>query len=627
MEGRRMTDIIKCISDNKILFGCIFVVVIIAFAYKINDFVPLLKQALGTILQQICSLIIEAVVLVFKIINSLEIYIVLMIDALTGKATSEGKIASLAIGVLSVASFYTTYTGLKSFVSEYSISFLITLGIQAILLATSLRINIIVKLDNDNVTSNKRTLLLKCSIILFIISIVTAYILSIFRLSYASSTIIYHVIYMIAIVAVLALIVLAVIHLSETGTLNRNEGRILFVIYFAVLSVSSFFSYNAFISVLYPNQVRDIDTFRTYKLGTIALVENIDNDIDRDYYDNLYNTINLELQNIMTSDKTSILTDEEKDIYENREKYEQYLSIQHMINEQTDEEQKVKDEWTTFLKSWSEANTDIGVNAKAIWETEFNNHKSIIDSIDLKIENLKSQQNALGLGVSSNMNAYDEICQKLNDYDCTDSIKTVRNYMQNYDSASAYTIDKAVRELEEYRLALSQAEHIQMNNNLSEMIDVYFSYLNYQSLHRKCIDDILSIEVTGETYGDEYNRIPLPLYNLLQNLPRTDYEFYDFENQLIKTSSGAKSDYYSLEEKLRRNANPDLSQSEKNIRSFISNKPLAVMCAAMALLIDMMILFVGIILPKDIDLESTSAYSEQEVKRRLSNLFNKPIRR
>lgn len=302
-----MTDIIKCISDNKILFGCIFVVVIIAFAYKINDFMPLLKQALGTILQQICSLIIEAVVLVFKIINSLEIYIVLMIDALTGKATSEGKIASLAIGVLSVASFYTTYTGLKSFVSEYSISFLITLGIQAILLATSLRINIIVKLDNDNVTSNKRTLLLKCSIILFIISIVTAYILSIFRLSYASSTIIYHVIYMIAIVAVLALIVLAVIHLSETGTLNRNEGRILFVIYFAVLSVSSFFSYNAFISVLYPNQVRDIDTFRTYKLGTIALVENIDNDIDRDYYDNLYNTINLELQNIMTSDKTCMI--------------------------------------------------------------------------------------------------------------------------------------------------------------------------------------------------------------------------------------------------------------------------------------------------------------------------------
>ena len=44
-----MTDIIKCISDNKILFGCIFVVVIIAFAYKINDFMPLLKQALGTI--------------------------------------------------------------------------------------------------------------------------------------------------------------------------------------------------------------------------------------------------------------------------------------------------------------------------------------------------------------------------------------------------------------------------------------------------------------------------------------------------------------------------------------------------------------------------------------------------
>ena len=362
-----MMDVVKFVSDNKILIVCIFMVIVVAFAYKINDFIPLIKQALGTILQQICSMIIEATVLIFKIINSLEIYIVLMIDALTGKATSEGKIASLAIGVLSVASFYTTYTGLQSFVTEEPIAFLITLGIQAILLSTSLRINLIIKLDNDNTVSQKYAMLLKTSISFLVISIIIAYSLSIVRMSYTCSTIIYHIIYMVAIVAVLAIIVLAVVYLAQNGTLNRNEGKTLFVIYFAVLSVSSFFSYNAFISVLYPNQVRNIDVFQTYKLGTIALAESIDADIDRDYYDELYTMINIELQKIMTSDKMLILSDEERNIYENREQYEKYLRTQEEIEKQNAERDRVEQWWDKFEKDWKEANKDIGVNAKEVW--------------------------------------------------------------------------------------------------------------------------------------------------------------------------------------------------------------------------------------------------------------------
>lgn len=362
-----MMDVVKFVSDNKILIVCIFMVIVVAFAYKINDFIPLIKQALGTILQQICSMIIEATVLIFKIINSLEIYIVLMIDALTGKATSEGKIASLAIGVLSVASFYTTYTGLQSFVTEEPIAFLITLGIQAILLSTSLRINLIIKLDNDNTVSQKYAMLLKTSISFLVISIIIAYSLSIVRMSYTCSTIIYHIIYMVAIVAVLAIIVLAVVYLAQNGTLNRNEGKTLFVIYFAVLSVSSFFSYNAFISVLYPNQVRNIDVFQTYKLGTIALAESIDADIDRDYYDELYTMINIELQKIMTSDKMLILSDEERNIYENREQYEKYLGTQEEIEKQNAERDRVEQWWDKFEKDWKEANKDIGVNAKEVF--------------------------------------------------------------------------------------------------------------------------------------------------------------------------------------------------------------------------------------------------------------------
>lgn len=619
-------EVVKFISDNKILMGCSFIVIVAAFAYKINDFIPLLKQALGTILQQICSLIIEATVLVFKIINSLEIYIVLMIDALTGKATSDGKIASLAIGVLSVASFYTTYTGLKSFVTEESIAFLITLGIQAILLSTSLRINLIIKLDNDNIVSPKYTMLLRTSLGFLIISISIAYSLSIVRMSYTCSTIIYHIIYMIAIVAGLAIIGLAVGYLAQTGTLNKNEGKILFVIYFTVLSVSSYFSYNAFISVLYPNQVRNIDVFQTYKLGTIALAESIDADIDRDYYDELYTMINIELQKIMTSDKMLILSDDERNIYENGKQYEKYLRIQEEIEKQDTKRDRLEQWWDKFEEDWKEANEDIGVNAKEVWITAYNDYQKNLGEIESNISKLKKEQETLKVG-ASDMGTYEKVCQKITDYDCTESIKTVRSYMQDYDEAAQDKINKAIRELEQYRLALSQAGNTQMNNNLYEMIDSYCSYLDYQSLYREGINSVLNIEVNSETYKEGYDSIQLSIYDLLQNLPRTDYEFYNLDNQLVRTRELPWSDYYSTAEKLRRNANPDLSQSEKNIQSFISNKPLAIMCATMALLIDMMILFVGIILPKDINLESNSKHSEQEIKRRLSNLFNKPIRR
>ena len=255
-----------------------------------------------------------------------------------------------------------------------------------------LRINLIIKLDNDNTVSQKYAMLLKTSISFLVISIIIAYSLSIVRMSYTCSTIIYHIIYMVAIVAVLAIIVLAVVYLAQNGTLNRNEGKTLFVIYFAVLSVSSFFSYNAFISVLYPNQVRNIDVFQTYKLGTIALAESIDADIDRDYYDELYTMINIELQKIMTSDKMLILSDEERNIYENREQYEKYLRTQEEIEKQNAERDRVEQWWDKFEKDWKEANKDIGVNAKEVWITAYNDYQKNLGEIESNISNLKKNR-------------------------------------------------------------------------------------------------------------------------------------------------------------------------------------------------------------------------------------------
>ena len=77
--------------------------------FKIRGLFKLITNVIGMVLEQLCTLLVEAVYLFFKIVNTLEVYIILLVDALTGKTSSNGKIAALAIGVLSVASFYTTF--------------------------------------------------------------------------------------------------------------------------------------------------------------------------------------------------------------------------------------------------------------------------------------------------------------------------------------------------------------------------------------------------------------------------------------------------------------------------------------------------------------------------------------
>ena len=278
----------------------IFLAILILFIFKIEGLITLLLKAIGTVLQQICSLVVEAICLVFKIINSLEIYVVLLIDVLTGKTSSDKKIASLAIGVLSIASFYTTHTGMQFFVEKDQgwVSILITLGIQAILLSTSLRINDFLNLDDAkrNLFTAKKLIFgtgIVCALGCFL-----AYLLKVINLSHSCRKILYHILYVVVIVSALLIIFSLIMELIKTGLHNQNVGVFLFTIYFAVLSVSSFFSYNAFVSVMYPDSIRNIDTFQSYRLGIIDLMERADENIDNAYYESVKAEIEYELRKL-----------------------------------------------------------------------------------------------------------------------------------------------------------------------------------------------------------------------------------------------------------------------------------------------------------------------------------------
>ena len=614
-------------------------VVVLCLLFKTEGLVPLLFKAIGTVLQQICSLVVEAICLVFKIINSLEIYIVLLIDVLTGKISSDKKIASLAIGVLSIASFYTTYKGMESFVEKdaFAISFLITLGIQAILLSTSLRINDFLNLDSaeQKIFSFKKLILgtgFTCGV-----GCITAYLLKIIDLSYSLKKTLYHILYIVVIVSALIVIFSLIMGLIKTGMHRQNVGSFLFAIYFAVLSVSSFFSYNSFVSVMYPDHIRNIDTFQSYRLGIIALMEQADEAVDNSYYENVKAEIEYELQElerqIANLKDTDFLSADELSLYNRREEFEQYIAkkaeLETFENKLTEENRIWKQEEAELFNN----SGGVGPNTLAIWMEKKKLYEQRIKPITEQIERLNKEIGSTDDEIVRQVETYqkivDTIALKRENLDCTDAITLVTILLkQEVWSISDEEFRLAVFKIEKTRENLPNGGNNTLSNNLWDMIQVYHSYITYLNQYRNIENQILNITVAQDSYTAAYTDMQAHIYTFLRSLPETKYTFSNKNGSAIQTQQLPVSNYYSTIEVLKRNANPDLNEIEKNIRTFVDNKLVGIVCALMALLIDMMILFVGIILPKDIRLHSrTTKYSEQEVRRILSNLFNKPIRR
>lgn len=602
--------------------------------YRIDGFAKLLGKAIGTVLQQICSLFIEAICLVFKIINALEAYVVLLIDSLTGKTSSNGKIASLAIGVLSIASFYTTYSGMLYFVEENYIAFLITLGIQAILFSTSLRINDFLELKNGETSflSHGKLVFILCTALC-----IFAYIVPVLSLSYSVNKLIYHIVYIFVISLMIFLLITLIKQLIKTGIKNKIVGMFLFMIYFAVLSVSSFFSYNAFVPVMYPEHIRNIDSFQAYRIGVIDLLEAMDENVNDDYYENIRVELEAELyelENMIANiDETIFLTDEEKTIYAQKEKFDEYIVLIEKKDSLEDEKKKLTIEYNEYKDSIVNSSIDIGPETNKALEQAREEYEANVTEIDSEISILDTSINQYDENIVSNVDKYKEILEKANEdkeeLECSEDIKLINVLLtkDTWTDSERQGLSTSVQNIENARNIINGNNSTMLTNDFGDMINVYCGYKEYKTNYSYILDEILGVSVKDEQYVAAYNMIQELCYELLRELPETKYVFYSKDNESIQTESLYKSDYYSKLESLKRNANPSLSQIEKNIRTFIDNKLIGIVCALMAVLIDMMILFVGIIIPKGTDFRKERPYSDYEIRQKLSNLFNKPIRR
>lgn len=86
-------------------------------------------------------------------------------------------------------------------------------------------------------------------------------------------------------------------------------------------------------------------------------------------------------------------------------------------------------------------------------------------------------------------------------------------------------------------------------------------------------------------------------------------------------------------QKVIRNHRPTLNDIEKNLTAFVDAPLVSLFAALIAVLMDTLILFVGMLLPKPIpyfkdivDQDGDNAkYSPEEINENLGNLFNKPV--
>ena len=634
-----MKDLFSEISFNNLLVLLLILIVgvfLTVTIFKIRGLFKLITNVIGMVLEQLCTLLVEAVYLFFKIVNTLEVYIILLVDALTGKTSSNGKIAALAIGVLSVASFYTTFEGMSLLVTNSTIGALITLGIQAILLAVSLQIGDNMAMADEDKRPMTYGRPIMCATVLCIGAAVLAYVMGLMDFSYGSKKILYGILYLTAIGAAVAAIVGLVRELAEAECKNFRRGVMLYVIYFSVLTVSSFFSYNQFVTTMYPEKVRTIDYFSRYRTGVIHVLEDMNHEIDDNYYEKIGLEIRTQLEKISSDFEewsqsgSNFLSDIEKGYYARSAEFEKYADKQARLEEVAQEKKKLETEYEVMRMRILENSGGIGYNTSRVWDSE----KEVYEE---RKRELEDESGLLKKWLDENKHLGSEIQGYLSAKEKMDSIQSFtskRNMVHeimaelgrdSFTKEEGEILTEKINEV--HKLYTLYADNQEKGGELTTMIQVYIQYKTFCSTYDKTVKEFMNMNSMELDYEEIRNAILDSASEVLSLVPSTQHVFFTELNGQIRTKEIKCADYYNALEMLYRNSNQDLNAVEKNIRVFNDNKMIGLICTLLAVLIDMMILFVGLVLPKNIDLSDISNYTDQEKRRVLSNIFNKPSKR
>lgn len=585
--------------DPKIYFGiiCLMACWLLYILFNTTGMYSMVKKAASMVIQQALSLILTVVFLFFKILNSIEIFIVLLIDVLTGKRTAINKVTALAICSLSLASYYTTFTGMKHLVNEW-IAALITIGVQTFLLVASLQIGLSINLNKEE--EDIKPIIKDIQFLILLISLVITVLLFVFIKDDNVKNLCYF--------GVVAFLVLLLIRTLTYFVICKSEKQfmlsILMILYFITLSFSSFFSYNSFMNKLYKEDVRYEDAFLKTKTELVESLNNLENGTIKQNYKESKDELEETLSNMQGK------------LDEDKEEYEKYKWKKEVYSVYWDEKKKLEDECEDSLKEFrSNSGNDFGSHSEKE-ASEIREHRdTAIEALKVRL-GIKEEPKEISSEEKSKWEPYENYEQLVGN--STKDNSNIFILLQKEEWTS-----KDISNFEELIKSLSNLEKI-LDNTQSLTYDAaqILSYKQYRICYKTNYEKILNChllkDVSLETYNEKTEQIFEYAYNIIDSYPL----IYGSES----TYDRDKTESVVAIEKAFREASQGTSELEKNIKAFLGSKFLALICMIIAVLVDCLILFVGLLTPKPVKYFKGVKYDDEKEQVILENLFNKPIK-
>ncbi len=696
-------------------------------------------------LEEIVKVITQIFLIGFRVVGIVQLYIFLILDYLSGnlKNRTLSKLMGISIISLSIASFYTTYTGMRSFVNSPIIPALITVGIQAILFAASLQIGS-ARLEREtcpgsgsnqeNKDKHKDIDINRYIPIIAVLFLI--FVLFSFRIPLIINLII------ISIFAT-ALTILYVLTKSKpiSGALKQRITVFAFVI---TLFISSLFSFNTFMGTLYLQETRNIDNFVRAKSEMMDTINKAEANIDR----SSYFITKQKFIDILTFVKNEVeknenkLTDEENEDLDYEKCYLTYMfstnsdtstyetttdrinSINKSIANLTIARDKIqlplnptpsdKADWIKKIKFYDDKinsnekekaaleknlklldNNQNSTNYVEFLQHVKTEHKGLNGfKADLDKINSKKMKNTLTTDEKINLNNY--FTSITNDIENENEIKSenkLNDFMniinnKNYSNENKFKLKPLYTLIEKYnnytrnrkllleafdKQVLKSYEELKKeetdkvdvskevatttnnsNNNNSETeqdksnskvtnsaeIDPKIEKLNED--YQKSLELIKakSIELINQmplNFSSEYSSIVGPV--VLLNNPTSAANADNAEVVAAKSTDDLSpipdkeisvrpnevltGTYTSQILNIARNFDSGLNEIEKNIRGFIINPLIGILSLSIAVVLDLMILFIGMLIPKSIKYfnENNKTYSDEEIEEILNNVM------
>lgn len=609
--------------------GWIIGVVVLFVMFSTRNLFKDVLAIISKTIQEIIKLAVTAVSFLLKILSVIELYIVLLINIFMGnlKQSSVTRLLSIALVALSVASFYTTYTGMGYLIEGKTsdlIRICLTFGVQAIMLGASLMIGKYSTVRAASASGGVRQVCLpapkgftkgfkKSPAVLRVVFVAVA-------------AIIYGIVYFcdlgrktenfLYILGCLGLLIClgSVLPYIFSEVYRGAVSTILLIVYFSTLLVSAFFSYHTLLGTLYREEERNVDNVVIVAEEVSSLIEDTKDCFDEDYQiavqerllnavdklkeevetgafrgaadlckiaeSNTFETNQGTIQRIVTeyNGKTAISSDRSMEI-------EYY--IRSVLGPDFEQEIKVRPGIQSFLDIFE-------------YDTEKRDCIGDINTLLINLQKLEWEASVA--------------------QDSKNALEGVSNFMNKYISAKdRNAIDPNLREL----------------SGLFEAVSVWKQFVHTT---KDLQQELLSLNTASGTVDCDKSMglLSQEVQKLLKSVPPYFPTFPENTAGSALKSDGRQISPAELSLRLQqvmRGHRSGLNEIERNLRAFVDTPQISLFAALIAALIDTLILFVGMLLPKMIPYFKDTAsygpgrkYTQEEFEENLDNLFNKPVR-